>query len=144
MPELNVVIDPPVQLYSTITTPSEILTTISAPTDGTLVLLEPSSLTSEIQVTTITTVFTVGQGPAGPVGPAGPGGGEEMAAYDKQVDFVGADVIYKGEAAPGSTFDQAAWRIVKIQFIGEDVSNKWANGSAAFDKVWNNRASYTY
>jgi hypothetical protein len=142
VPELNVVIEPPVQLHSTITPPSEIVTSIEAPTDGTLVLIQPKSLLSEIQVTTITTIFSVGQGPAGPAGPAG--SGEEMAANDKEVDFVGTDVIYKGDAAPGSLHSAAVWRIKKLTFVGEDFSERYANGTSLYDKVWNNRASYTY
>ncbi len=67
-----------------------------------------------------------------------------MATYQKEVDFVGSDVIYKGEAAPGSLISANVWRIKKIQFIAEDISEKWANGSAAFDKVWADRATYSY
>lgn len=139
MTELNVVIEPPVQLHSTITPPSEIVTSIEAPTDGTLVLIQPKSLLSEIQVTTITTIFSVGQGPAGPAG-----SGEDMAANDKEVDFVGADIIYKGDAVPGSSHSAAVWRIKKLTFVGEDFSERYANGTSLYDKVWSNRASYTY
>lgn len=98
----------------------------------------------EVQAPTVTEVVVAVPGPPGPPGPAGPGGGEEMASYQKEVDFVGSDVIYKGEAAPGSVGTAPVWRIKKIQFVGEDISEKWANGTAAFDKVWVDRATYTY
>lgn len=95
----------------------------------------------EVQAPAVTEVVVAIPGPPGP---AGPGGGEEMASYQKEVDFVGSDVVYKGEAAPGSSQSDPVWRITKITFSGEDMSERWANGSAAFDKVWSNRASYTY
>ena len=63
-----------------------------------------------------------------------------------RVDFVGDNIIYKGEAEPGTLTSASAWRIKKIEFIGadEDVETTFADGNGDFDKIWNNRLSYTY
>lgn len=103
-----------------------------------------------IEVSTVETVIVDIQAPqvtevvVGIPGPAGPPGGEEMPMVQKEVDFVGQDMIYRGEAAPGSLTSDPVWRIKRILFVGEDISEKWAGGSALFDKVWNDRATYSY
>lgn len=79
----------------------------------------------------------------GPPGPPGPATGETMP-YAKRTDFVGDDVIYKGEAEPGSSENDAVWRISKITFVDEDATEQWAEGTASFDKVWSSRLSYNY
>lgn len=142
MPDIQLEILPSDIISSVIIPPSQISSTISQANDGLLVLLSPGSLTCTIETQVINSTLLVGQGPAGPAGP--PGGSEEVATYQKEIDFVGSDVIYKGEAAPGSLISANVWRIKKIQFVAEDISEKWANGSAAFDKVWSDRATYSY
>ena len=72
-----------------------------------------------------------------------PGTGIEME-YAKRVDFVDQDIIYKGEAAPGSTEDAQSWRIKKITFVGEDIKEEWAEGTIDFNKIWSYRTSYIY
>ena len=79
----------------------------------------------------------------GPPGPPGPATGETMP-YAKRTDFVGDDVIYKGEAEPGSSESDAVWRISKITFVDEDATEQWAEGSASFDKMWSSRLNYNY
>lgn len=79
----------------------------------------------------------------GPPGPPGPAAGETMP-YAKRTDFVGDDVIYKGEAEPGSLESDPVWRISKITFVGEDATEQWAGGTANFVHVWANRTSLTY
>lgn len=79
----------------------------------------------------------------GPPGPPGPATGETMP-YAKRTDFVGDDVIYKGEAEPGSSESDAVWRISKITFVDEDATEQWAEGNASFDKVWSSRLGYNY
>lgn len=70
---------------------------------------------------------------------------EEVMLVDKKTDFVGEDVIYKGEAAPGSLASDPVWRIKKIAIaLDGDSSETWAGGSATFSNVWNDRATYTY
>lgn len=67
--------------------------------------------------------------------------------YDKLVDTEG-EYIYIGEASPGSDTTESVWRIKRIEEIsgagGDDYNILWANGSADFDKIWNDRASLSY
>ena len=89
------------------------------------------------------TILTAGiQGPPGTQG--APGGEDEMP-YDKEIDFIGSDVIYIGEADPGSATSSPVWRIKKLtKAVDNDVSQKWADGVGTFTKIWDNRLSYTY
>ena len=67
--------------------------------------------------------------------------------YDKLVDEVPADnYTYVGEAVPGTTKGQALWRIKRVVEATDDCDLEilWANSSADFDKIWNDRATYTY
>jgi len=63
--------------------------------------------------------------------------------YDRLVDVDG-NYTYVGEAEPGSAQSGSIWRIKRITETGEDLEIVWANGSAEFDKVWDDRASYSY
>ena len=70
---------------------------------------------------------------------------ESTDVLAKRVDFVGEDVIYKAEAAAGAADNLALWRIRKITLaVDGDVTETWATGTAAYDKIWDDRASYTY
>jgi len=70
---------------------------------------------------------------------------EEDMAYSKRTDFVGEDVIYRGEAAVGSNEGTAVWRIRKLVLdVDGDVAETWAGGTAAFDKAWSLRTTYVY
>lgn len=93
---------------------------------------------------TIIQTFEGPPGPEGPTGPQGPAGGEDVP-LSKQVDFVDETHIYIGEANPGTTLSAAAWRIKYVVLASDDdVSITWASGNDSFDKVWDNRASYSY
>lgn len=67
--------------------------------------------------------------------------------YDKLVDRDGT-FIYIGEALPGSATSDAVWRVKRVEEIetaGEkDYNIIWAGGDDNFDKIWDNRASFTY
>lgn len=76
-------------------------------------------------------------------GPAGPPGGESMP-YSKRVDFVGDTIVYKGEAAPGSSEADPVWRIVRITVDGDDIAEHYAGGGAQFAHVWLDRAALSY
>lgn len=79
----------------------------------------------------------------GLIGP--PGISEEDVVYSKRVDFISDLELYKGEAAVGSLETAAVWRIRQIVLGNDgDVSEKWASGTANFDKVWADRATLTY
>ena len=63
---------------------------------------------------------------------------------DEQVDGT-TTFTYIGEATPGGTANNAVWRIKRV---GEYANNLteilWAGDTDAFNKVWNNRITYTY
>jgi hypothetical protein len=64
--------------------------------------------------------------------------------YDRLVDEEGT-FTYIGEADPGTTQATALWRIKRVSEQPDgDLEILWANGSAAFDKIWTSRAVYTY
>lgn len=68
-------------------------------------------------------------------------------------DYVGGEqVIYIGEAKVfGSATSAASWRIRKYTYDGEKVSViQWAKSGATakdhtdYNKIWDNRATYTF
>jgi len=65
--------------------------------------------------------------------------------YTKLIDVDG-DYTYIGEASPGTAESAATWRIKRVYEIPGtgDFDIEWANGSADFDKIWNDRATYAY
>jgi hypothetical protein len=85
------------------------------------------------------------KGDKGDPGPQGPTGTwEEEMPYAKKVDF-NNDVILTGKAPVGSSPADPVWQISRTEFAtDDDVSVTWAEGNALFDKVWNDRQTYTY
>lgn len=65
--------------------------------------------------------------------------------YSARTDFSTDFLIYKGEAAPGSSNTDPVWRIHRLT-IGDDgdVIEEWAVGTAVFDKRWSDRLTYSY
>lgn len=133
-------ISQPDELICNITSPSSLDTIISTFEDGTIVLISSESLKSEIVVQEIVCNILASQGPAGP---PGLNAGEEMK-YAERIDFVGEDIIYKGEAHPGSLEDEPKWRICKVTFVGEDMVKEWANGEDTFNNMWSSHLTLTY
>ena len=67
--------------------------------------------------------------------------------YDRLVDEDQSSSLYTyiGEAEPGSLRTQAVWRIKRIfEQPDGDLEILWADGSAAFNKIWNDRATFDY
>jgi len=66
------------------------------------------------------------------------------------VDFgEGDEPVYIGEAKPGTLNNEAAWRIycyIYETIAGdlEMVGLRYAEGTTAFDKIWDERADYDY
>jgi len=56
--------------------------------------------------------------------------------------------LYVGYAMPGTSESDPKWQIRKITYdatyTNTPIAVDWANGNDNFDKVWNNRASYSY
>lgn len=64
--------------------------------------------------------------------------------YTRLVDTDGT-YKYIGEADPGTATSEATWRIKRVEFLaGDDIEIKWADGTAEFDKIWNDRLTFTY
>ena len=54
-------------------------------------------------------------------------------------------VEYQGWARPGTAKTAARWKICKLTYSGNFVTDiQWADGTASFTKVWNDRATYSY
>jgi hypothetical protein len=52
---------------------------------------------------------------------------------------------YVGWSAPGTPEDEDGWLIIKHFYTGTDFDkSRLADASIAFDKVWDDRASYSY
>lgn len=63
--------------------------------------------------------------------------------YDQ--DAATPTLAYLGKAFPGASDASAVWQIQKLAFGTDgDVNITWADGNAAFDNVWNDRASLSY
>lgn len=133
----NIQLESPVEIFSHIELPGQLYSTISVPQDSTLTLLNQQSLNLSMEVQELHSVLTIGQGPAGI-------SAEEEVKYSKRTDFVGEDIIYRGEAIPGSNESDPVWRIWRITFAGEDVLEHWADGTAEFNKKWSDRVVYSY
>jgi len=64
--------------------------------------------------------------------------------YNRLIDTEG-QYIYIGEALPGTATSAASWRIKRVnQQAGDDYEIIWADGTADFTKIWDNRLSLTY
>ncbi len=53
---------------------------------------------------------------------------------------------YLGKASPGSGTDQTEWRIRKLIYNTNDqwLATLFAQGDTKFNKVWDQRETYTY
>ena len=63
-----------------------------------------------------------------------------------RIEYQNNNPVYIGYAEPGTGEDEAKWQIRKLEYddYGNLVAVKFAEGTIGFDKVWNNRTSYTY
>ena len=65
--------------------------------------------------------------------------------YTRLITYSGGNPEYIGEAIPGSSEDDAVWRIQYIAYTGSNTSSvKWAEGTEKFTNKWSARTSYTY
>lgn len=63
--------------------------------------------------------------------------------YNVFLDEASATITYVGEANPGTASSAASWRIKRLDSTS-GLLITWADGDSNFDKVWDDRASYTY
>ncbi len=69
------------------------------------------------------------------------------AIYDKRTaENASTQIEYFGRCLPGVLDSAAGWQIKKITYFasGNVASEMTANGTQTFDKVWDDRATYTY
>ena len=65
--------------------------------------------------------------------------------YDRLIDTDEVNgFTYVGEADPGSNRANPVWRIKRVYEVGDDIEIIWADNSADFDKVWDDRATFEY
>ena len=68
-----------------------------------------------------------------------------MAKLTHNIDYSGNDPIYEGWALPGTKNATAMWKIKKLIYSGGlIVAEQWAGADNKFDKIWDNRATYSY
>lgn len=65
---------------------------------------------------------------------------------DREIDFIDDDNWYVGYAPAGTATSATGWKIVfnSIYNAEGDSTKAWADGSADYDKVWDDRLTYTY
>jgi hypothetical protein len=61
-----------------------------------------------------------------------------------RLDEVSDSLFYVGKALIGKVNSDANWLIIRYTKVGNVLMSEYANGSEAFNQVWNNRASLTY
>lgn len=68
----------------------------------------------------------------------------ERKEVQKRFDEASASVTYVGEARAGLLDSEVGWRIYKFETVSTITTKKWAQGTLDYDKVWDDRASYSY
>ena len=66
--------------------------------------------------------------------------------YDGLITLIrkSGSYTYIGKAATDSATSDAVWQINRIYENGDDYDVKYASGGIQLDKVFDNRATYTY
>jgi hypothetical protein len=65
------------------------------------------------------------------------------AALTVRIDESSGGLTYLGSAQPGTEEGQARWRIARLS-SGASQALLYAGGSAAFNRAWSLRGSYSY
>ena len=62
------------------------------------------------------------------------------------LDYDGSNnLIYQGQAAPGSSKAAAVWKITSFTYSGGNLTDiQWADGNLNEDNIWNDRVSLSY
>lgn len=60
------------------------------------------------------------------------------------IDKNDSNNIYVGTARPNTATSASTWQIKKLVTSGGNVSYVYADGSSAYNKIWDNRAGYSY
>ena len=70
----------------------------------------------------------------------------ELDSFTKAFDYDASDhLIYQGVAIAGTLKGSVGWKISKLTYAGDNLSDiQWASGDTEMNKVWNSRIGYTY
>ena len=71
----------------------------------------------------------------------------EEEVFAQQIDFITDDLLYRGEAEPGTATSDPLWRIRRITIDSGnegDISTVWADGDNDFNNVWDDRLGLSY
>ena len=66
------------------------------------------------------------------------------AAHKTLIDEVDTTTTYIGDADIGVLTSAPVWMIRRLTAAGNDLNVEYANATPNFDKVWNDRVSYSY
>ena len=71
---------------------------------------------------------------------------EESLVLQQRIAYSGANAEYIGYADPGVPDDKPLWLIYKLEYDGSGyvIGKRFASGTNAFDKIWDNRGDYSY
>jgi hypothetical protein len=69
---------------------------------------------------------------------------QEEKRLTVRLDQVSDTLFYVGKAEIGRLDSGAQWLIIRYTTVGSVLKSEYANGSEAFDQVWNDRATLTY
>lgn len=65
-------------------------------------------------------------------------------SFDVRTEQVDAATMYIGRALPGTATSGAFWQIQRLTVGATALQLSYADSSVYFDKIWDDRASYTY
>jgi hypothetical protein len=63
--------------------------------------------------------------------------------YTLLLDEASATITYVGETMPGNLPSDPTWRIKRLD-SSSGLAVEWAEGTSDEDKIWDDRATYTY
>lgn len=63
--------------------------------------------------------------------------------YTTLIDAVSSTISYIGKANPGAATSTPSWQIQKID-TSSGLVLEFASGNSTFDKIWDDRLTYTY
>lgn len=67
--------------------------------------------------------------------------------FDQKIEYdVSNNPIYVGRTFPNVQTSTASWQIYRMKYDSNNnmTDLRWADGNDKFDKIWDNRATYTY
>ena len=70
---------------------------------------------------------------------------QESSPYEVKTDVVSSTLMYVGYATVGLGTDESGWQIFRMQETSSgSLTKTYANRTSDFDKVWDDRATYTF